>query len=290
MQCLVYLTNFSKPLNDPSVIDMFYQCTDNPGLLFQLTRNDRESKDPNIQAKFNSNTIVTTTLQYLQDNRIMSASCGTQRKSRQPYSFKNCAASSFAPLIPQFPNPAIEQVNYLNNKPMLDTENYVFGMRCDTISQIQDCLVYSVAKLNDFLPNNLDPKEADMTNQYIQALAKCTQKPPSYKSECLFCLLADHPFEECEVLGNYKFLKAHMRELSLLWQRLCMMIKEHVKIREAKQKKKVNAIQARQPPPPRQSNSFNDNNSTLGGNSLQGSLASLSFRIFHRAKPKILSF
>ena len=62
MRCMVYLTNFDKPLNDPCVIDMFYQCTDNPDLLFQLTRNDRESKDSTIQARFNSNTIVTTLL------------------------------------------------------------------------------------------------------------------------------------------------------------------------------------------------------------------------------------
>lgn len=73
MQCLVYLTNFYKPLNDPSVIDMFYQCTDNPDLLFQLTRNHRESKDPTIQAKFNSNTIVTTIFHYLQENRMIDA-------------------------------------------------------------------------------------------------------------------------------------------------------------------------------------------------------------------------
>lgn len=65
MRCVVDLTNFDKPLNDISVIDMFYQCTDNPDLLFSLTQNDRESTDPNIKATFNSNTIVTTTLRYL---------------------------------------------------------------------------------------------------------------------------------------------------------------------------------------------------------------------------------
>ena len=171
MRCMVYLTNFDKPLNDPCVIDMFYQCTDNPDLLFQLTRNDRESKDPTIQARFNSNTIVTTLLQYLQDNKMMSSIWGTPRTSRQPYTFKNRSAPA-TPLIPRLPNPAIKQVNYVNNNPMSDYNNYVFGMNCEKVSQIQDCLVYSVAKLTDFFPNALDEDKTQMTDRYIQALAK----------------------------------------------------------------------------------------------------------------------
>ena len=90
--------------------------------------------------------------------------------------------------------------------------------------------------------------------------------------------MPEHPFEECEVLGNYEFLKAHMRELTLLWKRLRMMIKRHTEKKEAaaKQKKRLHALQALPPPPPQQSESTDDDNSTLGGNSLQGSLALLS--------------
>ena len=112
---------------------------------------------------------------------------------------------------------------------------------------------------------------------YIQALAKTAQKPSSLTQECPICLLPEHPFEECEVLGNYEFLKAHMRELSLLWKRLQMMIKRHTeKKAAAKQKKRLHALQALPPPPPQQSESTNDDNSTLGSNLLQESLASLS--------------
>ena len=255
---------------------MFYQCTDNPDLLFQLTRNNRESNDPTIKAKFNSNTIVTTILHYLQENRMMSAIRGTPRTSRQPYSFKNCSATT-VPLIPRLPNPAIKQVNYVNNDPMSDYNSYVFGMNCEEVSQIQDCIVYSVAKLTDFLPNALDEDKTQMTDQYIQALAKYAQKPSSLAQECPICLSLEHLFEECEVLGNYEFLKAHMRELSLLWKRLCYMIRKHTeKKAAAKQKKKLNALQALQPPPPQQSESIDDDNSTLSGSLLQGSLASLS--------------
>lgn len=121
---------------------------------------------------------------------------------------------------------------------MSDYNNYVFGMTCDKVEQIQYCLVYSVAKLTDFLPNDLDTEETKMTDCYIQALAKYAQKPSSLTQECPICLLPGHPFEECEVLGNYKFLKAHMRELSLLWKRLRMMIKRHAEKKEANKQKR----------------------------------------------------
>ena len=76
-------------------------------------------------------------------------------------------------MIPRLPNPAIKQVNYVNNDPMSDYNNYIFGMNCkEKVSKIQDCIVYSVAKLTDFLPDALDQDETQMTDRYIQALAK----------------------------------------------------------------------------------------------------------------------
>ena len=104
---------------------------------------------------------------------------------------------------------------------MSDYNNYIFGMNCkEKVSKIQDCIVYSVAKLTDFLPDALDEDETQMKDCYIKALAKTAPKPSSLAQEYPICLLPEHPFEECEVLGNYEFLKAHMRELSLLWKRL----------------------------------------------------------------------
>ena len=104
---------------------------------------------------------------------------------------------------------------------MSDYNNYIFGMNCkEKVSKIQDCIVYSVAKLTDFLPDALDEDETKMTDRYIQALAKTARQPSKFTQECPICLSPEHPFEECEVLGNYEFLKAHMRELSLLWKRL----------------------------------------------------------------------
>ena len=108
-------------------------------------------------------------------------------------------------------------------------------MTCEKVEEIQDCLVYSVAKLTDFLPDDLDTEETEMTDCYIQALTKYARKPSSLAQECPICLLPEHPFEVCEVLGNYEFLKAHMRELSLLWKRLCMMIKRHTEKKKEKQ-------------------------------------------------------
>ena len=89
MRCVVYLTSFDKPLNDPNVIDMFYQCTNTPDLLFAFTINDQNSTDANIKARFNSNAIVTTTKQYLKDNAFITGHHTGRRTLRQPYTFNN---------------------------------------------------------------------------------------------------------------------------------------------------------------------------------------------------------
>lgn len=43
---------------------------------------------------------------------------------------------------------------------MSDDDNHIFG----NVAQIQDCFMFSITKLTDFLPDKLDPNEADMTD------------------------------------------------------------------------------------------------------------------------------
>ena len=264
------LTSFDKPLNDPNVIDMFYQCTDKPDLLFALTINDWNSTDPTIKARFNSNAIVTITKQNLKDIAFITRHNTGQRTMRQPYTFNNRLFPSVTyTSSSRCSNPTSAPIKFLNREPMGDNKT-IFGLRCNNISKIQDCLVFFIANLHEYLLQEMDPDDQCITDYYVKEIAQTARQPSAFdrNKECPVCLTPGHTFEEYEVLGNYEFLKAHMRELSLLWQQLQNMINHHLQKKAQKNK-------------PTQLNQLatmtqDQDDSTLGENSLQGSLASLS--------------
>lgn len=149
----------------------------------------------------------------------------------------------------------------------------VFGLCCDTIAEIQDCLIFSIANLHDYLPQEMEPDNQCITDCYIKAIAQTARRPSTFDQtkECPVCLVPGQTFEEYEVLGNYEFLKAHMRKLSLLWQQLQNMINRHLQRKAQKNKQtQVNQLATQTT-----SNQEQDDR-TLGENSLQGSLTSLS--------------
>ena len=114
----------------------------------------------------------------------------------------------------------------------------VFGLRCDTISEVQDCLIFSIANLHEYLPQEMEPDDQCITDCYVKAIAQTARRPSTFdrSQECPVCLNTGHTFEECEVLGNYEFLKAHMCELSLLWRHLRNMINRHLQKKAQKNK------------------------------------------------------